>query len=225
MLGITNSMKRGILAATILLLIFAICVSADLYDQEAIDSDITPPTIDELNVIPVRVGVVELNWWISDDVQLSKYEIIKDGVSIKSKPTGGNRQSSKFQDLQAYDDHVYTFVAYDVAGHKTEKNVSLNKASEEERINAAIEEAEEEQIVIEVEPEPVVEDVPAPIVEEPAEPEKGNNLLAVAMVLIILALFWKLLTLKGPKQETHKSKRNVEMGMDDYMHKRKTKKK
>ena len=223
-------MKRAVILAAILILLAAMA-NAQTYDEAAIDADTTAPVIEELEIYTIADRVNELSWWVSDDVQLNRYEVYKDGTIIKTKSIGGIRQSSKFRDLQAWDDPTYTFIVYDVAGHSTERNISMNVELDKEKIAQAIEEAmpEEEQLVVVADPEPAVEDpITAPVDAEEAveeEPAKRSNAwLAAVIVLIILAVFWKLLGLQ-PKETTHKHKRYKDIGMHDYMHKRKTKKK
>ena len=218
-------MKRAVILTAILILLTAMA-NAQTYDDAAIDADTTAPIIEELEIYKVADKVNELSWWVSDDVQLNRYEIYKDGIIIKTKSIGGIRQSSKFQDLQAWADPAYTFIVYDVAGHSTERNISMNSKEDKEKIAQAIEEAmpEEEQLVVVAEPEPAVEkpvDTEEAVEEEPAT--QSSAWLAAMIVLVILAVFWKLLSLQ-PKQTTHKQKRYKDIGMHDYMHKRKTKK-
>lgn len=208
-------MKKSLVLLFMIILVFS--VHAQMFSKEEKEADKEAPKIDELEVIQIAEDVAELNWWVSDNLGLSRYEIFKDGVRVKTKPIGGNKQSSKYQDLNAFGDHRYTLSVYDVAGNTVEKNITLNKTKEEQVVKEAIKTVPEKQVIVEapIEPEPTVTE--ETVEEQPAD---QSNFLAVIIVLVILAVFWKLLTLKPTDKERP---RDREIGMNEYIKKRKRK--
>jgi len=225
--------KRDAVIATVMILILAGLVNAADYERsDLIKLDVEPPSIDELDIINLQEGVNELSWWVSDNLELSGYEIYKNGVLVKTKAIGGIKQSSKYRDQEAWNNPVYTFIVYDTSKHATEKNITLNTQEEQQKIQEAIEQAmpaaqEEQQVVVTAEPEPaqgpVEEETEVPAEERPAEIRRSNGLLVLILVLIILALLWRAFS-QNQKPKSVKHKRYKDIGMHKYMHTRKKRK-
>jgi len=208
-----------------LILLFVCSVSAAEYNKSAIKADKTLPVIDELDLFRLGPDVIEIKWRISDNVGLSRYEIFKNDVRLKTKPTSGMNQASRFRDLMAEDGDKYDFVVYDLAKNRIKKTLVLNKTKETEEIKKAINAVSKPNLTANT-------TVNTSTIEETEELNSsfespkpmGSILLAAILALVVVFVFWQLVNLRSGKKSS-KHELYKEMGLHKYLDKRKAKKK